>query len=60
MGVWSGVDICFNYKNGKYEKPFEMPKNLNKRNLEKLAKKYEERYSYLLDLEESLYPENGS
>ncbi len=44
MGVYSGVDICFDYKNGKYEKPFEMPKNLTKDNLEELAKECEEKY----------------
>jgi len=44
MGAYSGVDISFNYKNGKYEKLFEIPKNLTKDNLEELAKKYEENY----------------
>jgi len=44
IGVPDGVDVCFNYKKKKYTKPFEMPKNLTIKNLEKLADEYQEKY----------------
>lgn len=44
MKVYSAVDVSFDYKNKSYEKPFEIPENLNKDNLDDLAKEYSEKY----------------